>query len=108
MRTPSRALPAWPKGLLDGCGRPFAAAFFEAGFFAFSFTTLFDAALDLGLTFVLPFAFFLFALPPPPSPLRLFCFFFFFFFFFFLFFLFSFSLSSKSSIDVAHLFLAKH
>ena len=65
MRTPSSALPAWPKGLLDGFGRPFATAFFDAGFFAFSFTTFFDAALDLGLTFVLAFSFLLFAIAVP-------------------------------------------
>ena len=65
MRTPSSALPAWPKGLLDGFGRPFATAFFDAGFFAFSFTTFFDAALDLGLTFVLAFTFLLFAIAVP-------------------------------------------
>src|SRR5712691_13407979 len=67
MRTPSSALPAWPNGLVEGLlvkvlGRPFATAFFAAGFFAFSFTTFFNAALDLGLTFVLAFTFLLFAI----------------------------------------------
>ena len=38
-------------GLLDGFGRPFAAAFFAAGFLAFSFTTFFAVALDLGVAF---------------------------------------------------------
>ena len=57
MRTPSSALPAWPNGLLDGFGKPFAAAFFAAGFLAFSFTTFFAVALDLGVAFVLAFVF---------------------------------------------------
>ena len=46
--TPSSALPAWPNGLRDGGGRPF----FAAGFFDFSFTTFFDAALDLAFAFL--------------------------------------------------------
>src|SRR3954469_16544516 len=45
-RTPSRALPAWPNGLLDGLGMPlpFLAAFF-AGLAFTSFTTRREAAL---------------------------------------------------------------
>src|SRR5947209_13954197 len=78
MRTPSSALPAWPYGLVEGFGTPFATTFFDADFFAFSFATFFDAALDLDLTFVL--AFLLVAIV----------------------------VSSENSIDVADLFLAKH
>jgi hypothetical protein len=43
--------------LLDGFGKPFALAFFAAGFLAFSFTTFFAVALDLGVAFVLAFVF---------------------------------------------------
>src|SRR3954462_10841951 len=57
MRTPSSALPASPQGLDDGLGRPLATAFFAAGFFAFSVTTFFAAALALGLALVLGLAF---------------------------------------------------
>src|SRR5690606_542708 len=70
MRTPVSALPSWPKGLLDGLGRPLPLAFFlpmafaplafAAGLRAASFTTLradfFAAGLDLALD--LAFAFF--------------------------------------------------
>src|SRR5438128_2489022 len=80
MRTPSSALPASPQGLVEGCGRPFPTAFFATDFFAFSFATFFDAALDLDLTFVLAVTFLLVAIVVP----------------------------SKSSIDVANLFLANH
>src|SRR5438876_6820135 len=48
MRTPSSALPAWPYGLVDGLGRPFAEAAARlaatfAGFFDLSFTTFLPA-----------------------------------------------------------------
>src|SRR5438132_12010798 len=78
MRTPSSAMPAWPYGLVEGFGTPFATTFFAVDVFAFSFATFFDAALDLDLTFVL--AFLLVAIV----------------------------VSSENSIDVADLFLAKH
>src|SRR6478672_9254838 len=78
MRTPSRALPACPNGLLDGLGRPFAIVFFAAGFSAFNFTTFFDAALALGFVFALAFTFFAIVV------------------------------SFRSSIDGTDLFLAKH
>src|SRR5919106_6403877 len=59
--TPSSALPAWPYGLAEGFGSPLAAAFaldaLAAGFFDFSFTTFFVAALVLALALVLAFAF---------------------------------------------------
>src|SRR3954453_842417 len=57
MRTPSSALPAAPQGLDDGLDRPLATAFFAVGFFAFSLTTFFAAALALGLALVLGLAF---------------------------------------------------
>src|SRR5689334_8208067 len=57
MRTPSSALPAWPKGLVEGRGNPFALplalpfALLAAGFFALSFTTFLAALLDLAFVF---------------------------------------------------------
>src|SRR5262245_27607079 len=82
MRTPSSALPASPHGLVEGLGRPFATAFFAAGFFAFSLTTFFAAALDLGLALVLALGLA------------------------FIFLTFAIVVSSRSSIDVEDLFLA--
>src|SRR3954463_6691855 len=46
IRTPSSDLPSLPNGFDDGFGRPFEDAFvLAAGFFDFSFTTFFEAAL---------------------------------------------------------------
>src|SRR3954452_20665173 len=47
--TPSRALPAWPHGLVEGCGRPFPFAF-SASFCDLTFTTYFVLACGLTLT----------------------------------------------------------
>jgi hypothetical protein len=59
MRTPSSALPAWPQGLLEGRGMPFAAARFGAVFFPFNFTTVFTRLLALErVVFVLALIFF--------------------------------------------------
>src|SRR6187200_3768162 len=59
IRTPSSALPAWPHGLLEGRGMPFAAAPFVAGFFPFNLTTVFTRLLALErVVFVLALIFF--------------------------------------------------
>jgi hypothetical protein len=52
MRTPVRALPAWPQALLDGRGKwPLPFAFLAATALDLSFTTFLDAALALPLPF---------------------------------------------------------
>src|SRR5262249_31097202 len=54
MRTPSRALPAWPHGFVEGRGRPLtdAAAFFLAASFTSFLADFFAAALLVDLLFL--------------------------------------------------------
>jgi len=62
--TPSKALPAWPQGLVEGRGRPLAAF---AGFPDFSLTIFRAAALDVGFAFAFARLDFRAVMDPSPS-----------------------------------------